>query len=876
MDEPLPTLIGKRLSHFLILERIGSGGMGVVYRAQDERLRRDVAIKVLPPLVLGDESARHRFRREALTLSRLNHPNIETVLGFETDGGIDFLIMEYVAGKSLEERIRAGSMPEEDVVAFGIAIADALVAAHSHGVIHCDLKPANVGLTPDGRVKVLDFGLARVLRPAREDSTTSTLQDVGSVAGTLAYMAPEQVLGKPLDHRVDLYGLGVLLYRLATGRTPFIQDQTTALIHDILHRLPQSPRTFNPNLSMRLDSIITRCLEKDAANRYQTAADLRADLGRLKRDTEFAALGVSGPSDLTVRRSHRTAWIIGLALPLCVLAAWWILVLRRTPGPAPSSPHRQVTFTGTASNPAISHDGEYAAYIDRSVTGKDQLLVQDLAGGEALVVFSARACIRPLWSPDGSEILCQAFRDSGEAAFLVPKLGGTPRRLPALGYLHSWSPDGRKFASTSPTLRRLLITDIGTGDTSSIALESVPPHIVDIDWSPQGDRIALLAADEQDAYSFWTVGAGSGRVQKWFDVRSEASSPRWAGDGKSLFFLRRSEEGDLRDLCVVRWTNRSGRSDFRTDVLIAGLPAGEYFTQSSDGRRLLYTREAARSNLWWIDLAGSRAAALAPKQLTTGTFQDANPALSPDGLWLAFARNAGRKGEIHRVSLRGGDTEQLTFMESQCRLPVWSPGGDTIAFLSNQGGASRLWRVPAQGGPARSCAGLELSGSPLAPIAWAPAASILCERSGRREYVLLSRTGKVAPIGSRDSMGVVIYPQFSWDGERIAWWTARPRGLWIMNLVDRRRTRVLADGPVLPLAWTPDGRWIYAADARGPKLRLTRVSTDGRQRETGVDLPLAGVDSDITSSRDGRCVVFSVISQQEDVWLAEGFTRRIK
>jgi serine/threonine protein kinase/Tol biopolymer transport system component len=872
------TLIGKTLSHFRVIDRIGAGGMGVVYRARDEQLRRDVAIKVLPPEALADEAARKRFRHEALTLSRLNHPNIETVLGFETQDGLDFLIVEYVDGESLEERLRCGPMQEEEAVSLAISVAEALEAAHSKGVIHCDLKPANVGVTSEGRVKVLDFGVAQVLRSPRDDTSTWTALEGTGGGGTLPYMAPEQLLGKRVDGRVDLYALGVLLFRMAAGCLPFNQPLPTALADEILHRPPPNPRNLNPKLSAQLESVILRCLEKDPANRYQTAADLRADLGRVKRDTDPSIMDRGTAIDFRSRRGWVGRWprwsLALVAAAVVAMAALWIFVLRPRPVPTSVLPDRQVTYSGQASQPAISPDGQYAAYVDRGRTNEDRLFVQDLSGGEPLQVFSAQACFRPRWSPDGSTILCHAVRQSDDAAYLVPKLGGTPRRLPSGGHLHSWAPDGRRFVSASSTARRLLLTDTATGDTSSIPLERFSARIVDVEWAPRGDRIVLLAADDHDRYSFWTMVPGRGGIQKWFDDSSEACSPRWSPDGEAVYFLRVAGQGGLKDLCRIRWTSRPSAS-LRPDVIVHGLAAGDYFTLSRDGRRLLYTREASRSNLWMVEIAEfHRDPSRGEKVLTTGTSFDSNPAVSPDGKWVAFARGAGPLAEIFRVSVDGGEAQQLTFMSSGCRSPVWSASGDTIAIVSNKGGIHRLWRVAATGGPARPYPGIEVSDHPLAPLAWAPGQALLCEVSRDRGYVLLDpSTGATSSIGSPDSLGLIVYPQFSPDGARIAWWTADPRGVWIMTLADHKRVCVLRDGPVLPLAWARTGRWIFGADMRAARPRLLRFSSEGAKGEDHVEIPNW---SEISVSSDGMRAVCAVNSHQPDVWLAEDFDRRGK
>jgi len=271
-------MIGSTLSHYRIIEQIGAGGMGVVYRAHDDRLQRDVAVKVLPAGALADDAQRRRFHREALALSRLNHPGVATVHDFDREGGADFIVMELVTGETLAERLRSGGLPPGDVTDFGLQIAEALEAAHESGVLHRDLKPANIVITAKGRVKVLDFGLAKLVQ-AGVDTRATTLPTAGdAVAGTLAYMAPEQLLGEDVDAASDLFSLGVVLYELATGRLPWRQTLATALVNEILHATPEDPSILRPDLPPHLERIILKALEKDPALRYAAAADVAADL----------------------------------------------------------------------------------------------------------------------------------------------------------------------------------------------------------------------------------------------------------------------------------------------------------------------------------------------------------------------------------------------------------------------------------------------------------------------------------------------------------------------------------------------------------------------------------------------------------------------
>ena len=315
-------MIGQSFGHYTILEKIGAGGMGHVYRARDMRLERDVAVKVLPPGSLPDPAARKRFRQEALALSKLNHPNIATVHDFNTQDDVDFIVMELITGKTLAAVIGSVGLPEKQIANFGLQVADGLAAAHEHGILHRDLKPSNVLITPDGRVKICDFGLAKLLEPVTEsDSTDSHLH---SAAGTLTYMAPEQLLGEKLDSRTDVYALGEVLYEMATGVRPFKDTQSTRLTDAILHQPAVPPRTLNPKISGGLEFIITKCLEKDPANRYQSAAEAAVDLRRLATSSAFVPL-------YTSRKTGRIwSWLRG-ALAIAALIALMVILRPKPP-----------------------------------------------------------------------------------------------------------------------------------------------------------------------------------------------------------------------------------------------------------------------------------------------------------------------------------------------------------------------------------------------------------------------------------------------------------------------------------------------------------------------------------------------------------------
>jgi len=373
------------LGHYRVLEKIGEGGMGVVYRAHDEHLEREVAIKILPAGTLADEASRKRFRKEALALSKLNHPNIETVHDFDSQDGTDFLVIEYVPGATLHEKLAAGPLPEKEVAQLGVQLCEGLAAAHQQGVIHRDLKPDNVRVTADGRLKILDFGLAKLVQPVSSSAPTDSLSEDGRFAGTLPYMAPEQVRGEKLDARTDIWAAGAVLYVMATGHRPF-RGPGLHVMDQILHQEPALPSSMNPQMSAALDAAVLKCLDKQPENRYQSARELAVDLRRLSMPSTIGtAKPVKQPGWRKRFRKVATALI---ALFICVglLAAFNVRGWRdRLLGRSAGTPIRSLAVLPLA-NLSSSPDQEY--FTD----GMTDQLITDLSRIGALKVI-ARASV---------------------------------------------------------------------------------------------------------------------------------------------------------------------------------------------------------------------------------------------------------------------------------------------------------------------------------------------------------------------------------------------------------------------------------------------------------------------------------------------------
>jgi len=376
-------MIGRVLGHYRILEKVGAGGMGEVYRAHDERLERDVALKLLPTGAIPDESARQRFRKEALALARLNHPNIATVFDFDTEDGIDFLVMEFVAAKNLAERLAAGPLSERETARLGAQVADALAEAHGKSVIHRDLKPANIAVTGNGDAKVLDFGVAKLLGPPSQVGTHSVTEHLGMV-GTLPYMAPEQLRGEAPDSRSDLWALGTVLYEMAAGRAAFPGTLGPQVTNAILHETPMSPRALNAQVSSELERIILKCLEQDPEHRYQSAKEVAVDLRRLggpKTQTTPAAAPRPARRGLLIATAIVAVAGLGLLIGLNV-GGWRDRLL------GAGTPRIRSLAVLPLEN--FAHDAEQDYFVD----GMTEALITELAQVSALRVIS-RTSVEP-------------------------------------------------------------------------------------------------------------------------------------------------------------------------------------------------------------------------------------------------------------------------------------------------------------------------------------------------------------------------------------------------------------------------------------------------------------------------------------------------
>jgi serine/threonine protein kinase len=736
---------GANLGPYHIGERIGEGGMGEVYRARDTRLGRDVALKIPHASMMNDAVLRARLVREAQNASRLNHPNIVTIYDIgEVDGRV-YIAMEYVAGKSLGEINPQTGFPLQLCLKYAIAIADGLAHAHGAGLVHRDLKPGNIMVTPEGVVKILDFGLAKVIEapPEQEDATRSVLPQTqpGVVMGTPSYMSPEQAEGKAIDLRSDIFSFGSVLYEMVSGRRAFRGESMMATMSMILR---EEPKPLTGEIPYDLEKIILRCLRKDRERRFQNMADLRVGLLELKEESESGKL--FSPAAASSRKPSR--WWISLAaafaLVLLLVAGGLWIMNRREPPLAQQTIVPVTTYPGSERYPAFSPDGHQVAFSWDGDKGSNPGIYVKLLGDTNALRLTTGPDEFPAWSPDGKRI---AFwrNPPNSGIYTVSALGGTERKLSDLRtyYQMSWSPDGRWLAVAKgiPLVNSIVtLVPIAGGEPREISHPKRGAYDFAPAFAPDGRRLAYskcgdtfscdVAVQELDADG---LPRGSPRAvtrQGYSFVMGLA----WNRDGRSLIYAasrfslaqsylwrtrmdgreapQRLEiagpraffptiapaanrivfERSLDDTDIWRYRVKEGVESFIVSSLQDGSP--EY---SPDGTRIVFesSRAGGPEEIWVAQADGSH-----PVQITNhvGRWQG-TPRWSPDGRWIAFD-SQGEDGhwEIWVIAADEGLPRRVTSQPGDKHLPAWSHDGKWIYFNSNHTGTIQIWRVPFAGG----------------------------------------------------------------------------------------------------------------------------------------------------------------------------------
>jgi Tol biopolymer transport system component len=738
--------------------QLGAGGMGEVYRARDSRLGREVAIKVLPAERMADEGRRRRFVQEARAASSLNHPNIVTIHEIESAGGIDVLVMEYVPGQTLDDSIPRHGMRTRDALRVALPIAGALAAAHARGIVHRDLKPANVIVSHDGRVKLLDFGLAKLVTEDAGDagetltmsSESGRLARPGVVTGTAGYMSPEQATGGKVDARSDIFSFGALLYEMLTGRRAFLGRTVSETLAAIVSEQPQLPREIVPETPEALERVVLMCLRKEPERRLQHMSDVRIELQAIEED--LAARSNVAGIRLRRKRSARLAAAAALALATGGLLVWrardrpmpYLVPLTASPGlkgsPSFSPDARQIAFAWNGDK-----QDNWDVYVKVVGSAEDHRLTRDPAPD-----------VLPAWSPDGSQIaFVRAARESLVGTLhAVSPLGGAERKLsdhPVARAPCSWSPDGRWLATATRLVnaeagdglpRGIRLVSVSTGEVRTLTDPDEPVIHVSPTFSPDGRHLAYGSCP--GGFSCWIEIVDLARdysphgvprrvTRKIVDGMAWTPALEWSRDGRFLVYREGMVESRLwrvgiagheraerialagfdtyapaiapsaERLAFVRGTQVRGIFLFQPKLPPTEVTASNGLdwnpALSPNGKRLAYqsARAGGSSEIWLSDADGANAI-----QLTRGPGADqGSPRWSPDGRTIAFD-SLGDDGRYHvwTIDAAGGSLRRLTRDSADENMPTWAPDGRFVYFSRGSYAGHTIWRAPATGGAA--------------------------------------------------------------------------------------------------------------------------------------------------------------------------------
>jgi Tol biopolymer transport system component len=882
---------GTKLGEYEIKSMLGSGGMGEVYRARDARLGRDVAIKVLPSLFSADSERLRRFEQEARAAAALNHPNILAVHQMGTYEGAPYLVSELLEGETLREQMKRRPPSARKAIDYGVQIARGLAAAHDKGIVHRDLKPENLFVTKDGRVKILDFGLAKLTQPqssSEYDAPTLTEgTEAGVVMGTVGYMAPEQVRGEAADHRADIFSLGAILYELLAGKRAFQKPTPPETMTAILNEDPPGISQVAENVPPALQRVVHRCLEKNPEQRFQSASDLAFALDALSEHSGTAASVPRKDADSgglpTFVRQHKLATAVGLVvIGLAIgIAVYYARSWRSKSVPRAKLTHSQFTFSGDAYEPAISPDGLFVAYVSRKY-GEPQKLMVQAPNGARLELAQGADIRRPRWSPDGSEVLffkreSSLYKSEDTAKSwgisIVSRLGGTVRPIIEEAYACWFAPDGSELVAASQSersgFRGVRLVKRLTGEEKDVRLSDYA-SLHDVDCSAHVGMI-LAVTVTAEKYQIRIFKPDGSEEQILVEEDDEIYSARWSPAGDSIYYLH--GKGSTKEFSKVSVTG--GRAE-RT-VLADGLQTTGYFTLSDNGSRLAYVREEHTSNLWRVDLSGvGRTSKPEIRRLTSGTSYYGASSFSPDGRWIAFALGSHpRETNIFKMPIGGGEPVQLTFFEhTRTATPGWSPDGQRVAFVSDQSGTPKVWIISANGGTAELLQHTNASNTGD-ELAWWPSPNIVYQQPQDRNFLQINdKTREETAIIRDQSVGWVPgKPVFSPDGKKIAVsWNREHPGLWIISQEPYSETFLQTD-PTYPLGWSPDGKYIYAVRGVAPGREIVRVQVAvPHEVVLVVTLPGSVAEGDSAGvSPDGKQIIASVSEEKSDVWLMENF-----
>jgi len=710
-------MIGQTISHYKILEKLGEGGMGVVYKAEDTDLNRIVALKFLPPQNSLSQQDNDRFLREAQTAAVLNHPNVCTIYSIEKDESSgekrQFIVMEYIEGMTLREKLAEGPLSLETASQYAIQIGEALHEAHSKNIIHRDIKADNVMVTAKNKIKVMDFGLAKLKGSLKLTRTSSTV-------GTLAYMAPEQINGGEVDSRSDIFSFGVLFYEMLTGKMPFRGEHQAAMVYSIVNEPAEPITKYLPDASEELSKIFEKALEKNPDERYQTAIDMAVDIRRLKKQTSKITSirsiqnDASGfqpvPASSAVHDRQLLArimpWnsprVLQIALGVLIVAVAGLLFF----GSNSNAPIRvtvsQITdMPGEELHPDISPDGNYIAFTRNNGEEQD-IFLQRIGGGNPinLTKDSHSKNNYAAFSPNGDQIAFCSDRDGG-GIYLMGSTGESVRRLTKTGYNPAWSPDGKKIAYATEGIRiaqarttfsQLWCVSVQDGSTALIdSGDAVQPR-----WSPHGNRIVYWGLPHESGWrDLWSIDSGGKNKVRLTNDPAIDWNPLWSPDGHYIYFL--SDRSGSMNVWRMAVDEKSGEAQSELEQVTVPSSNCAWLALSHDGKKLIYSSLEQRANIYKMGFDPVNERFVKPEiQVTTGSKTYSWLDISPDGKKIATA-SSGVQEDVYVMNSDGTNIRRLTNDKPKDRGVCWSPDGTAVYSYSDRSGKYELWKINLDG-----------------------------------------------------------------------------------------------------------------------------------------------------------------------------------
>ncbi len=928
------SLIDQKIGHYKIKKLLGKGGMGEVYLAEDSRLNRKVALKLLPAELTGSRDRLKRFEKEARAASALNHPNILTVHEFGAENGVHFLATELVEGETLREKISGGELSVADALDIAGQTAFALSAAHAAGIVHRDIKPENIMIRADGIVKVLDFGIAKLAAPPPEsiDTEGETLAKImtqtkpGIMMGTLHYMSPEQVRGQTLDARSDIFSLGVVIYEMLTGKEPFDKPTPGDIIAAILTEHPPPITRANFAAPAELERILSKALQKNKDERYQTSKDLLLDIKSLRREIEFSTnprLSADYARQTNEQTIHETnaplprrfsifhALIIFLVAGLAIGGTWWFLGSRNNQSETLSpSAFNTVEVVNWRSTPGevysvgtFSPDGKMVAFTSTK-DGAKNIWVKQLSGGEAVQITKDKfGNQNPIWSPNGDELAFFSTRSGTSGIWRMPSLGGTPTFITTIedggAILRYWSKNNVIYYGVKQNLFAL---DIKSGQTSQLTnFDAAKVNVNTANISPDEEQIVYVSF-ENEQYVVWTMALRGGSPEQIVSIADEIRNTVWHPDGKRIFY-----SANVGGIFQIYAADTNGGK-------LAQITFGDkdVFARdvSGDGAKILYGSSKEELDVWGVNVEKSEEFSFA-SDINSELWAD----VSPDGKTVAYQsiKNLSQGDNLFSGAILTKPTDsdappsQLT---ANGGLPVWSPDGKRLAFVRVSDETYNLWTIKSGGGEEK-----QLTTKGIMPVeytvlpynrtqtdyfSWSPNGkniAYVSDDGGQRNIWLVDADGaNNTQLTNNTDANLTLYcPIWSADGKLLAYSSkmnkasADEKEYFNTSVIDLEtkiaKTVVQSETFQRLLGWSPLEKSLFLAATYSknptglpPEVRIIEVNL-----ETGEPLQTAKLDAaylyNIHLSSDKKMLAYvSNKDGKDNIWIARstgGEARRI-